>query len=316
MRILTFLFLSLATFGQVVDLPSNIPIRNIPAAVNNNDEWLKQHTMKVPVIWSNVTPYSIGDTVLYNNVLYVAIAANTSVIPGTNSNMWFAGGSTVGVGSEWSNVITSPVVKTINSFVMNRLGSAANINEVFCRTDTGTVTLQLVRNSDSTGVTDPIPCSSTGVASTTFNTSVTPSSNILPPTDALNLVVSATGGSPTQVSLSVTYNGPMANELSMVSTAAGGILPTTINGYFNNRLPRMVTFGEVYCQTDTGTINLQLAKNGTNNLMATALTCDATGESATSLVSGASTLAQGDSLSVVTSNVTGTPTRLSLAIRY
>lgn len=38
--------------------------------------------------WSNSLTYNVNDVVVYNNTLYVAIANNTNITPGTDSNTW------------------------------------------------------------------------------------------------------------------------------------------------------------------------------------------------------------------------------------
>ena len=313
MRTLTLLFVSLAaTFGQVVDIPNNIQIKNLPVAINNNVNWLKNNSIKTPAAWAVGTAYHVGDTVLYGGNVFLALTTCTGVVPGPDAVSWATIGSTLSSSGQWSGLLNPLSATTINSYIMNRLGANVYITSVWCKTDTGTAQLQFAETNGAINVpASPVACTSAGATSS--GAPISFGAN-----DTLNMTVSGLSGSPTIMSLAVTYGPlPSMQEWSSVTVAPGGIAPTSgIPNFFNNHLGHGVTVAEVWCQTDTGTVDLQFRKNGVNALTTAATTCNSTGVSNTLFTSGEPAMANGDGLTLVTSGITGTPTRLSFNVSY
>jgi hypothetical protein len=105
-------------------------------------------------------------------------------------------------------------------------------------------------------------------------------------------------------------------QIQFLTQAATGTLGAeTIGGIFYNGLSTGLTFNHVWCQTDTGTINLQIQRQSDSaSMLTSALTCSSTGATTTSF--STATLASGDAINYVASSPSSSPVRVSVAINY
>lgn len=98
-KYLLFFFVILGAFAQqqIVDLPSNIPIKGIPTAVNNNISYLYANKLHFSGAWSNSTSYNFSDVVTYSGNTYVSIfAGNVGHQPNISTSYWTILGSNGG----------------------------------------------------------------------------------------------------------------------------------------------------------------------------------------------------------------------------
>jgi len=173
-------------------------------------------------------------------------------------------------------------------------------------TGTGVLLPQGTANSSSTfvwtdGSTDIYPAVTgiTGATGPTGATGATGSTGATGPTGPTG----ATG--PTGVSQFVFLN----------IAASGSLAAETLNNIFINETGGSLPITQVYCQTNTGTITLQLERNsgGTiTNINTSTLSCTSTGASTTSLTSAS--LANGDYVVYVATSPSGSPVQLTVAV--
>ena len=93
--------------------------------------------------------------------------------------------------------------ETIVSLFANRMNRSVTIQEIWCQVDSGTLSVQLQRNNGSTSniLTGALACSTTGAASTTFNSGV----NVIASTNTVTYVNTTNTGTPTRVTLVARY---------------------------------------------------------------------------------------------------------------
>ena len=67
--------------------------------------------------WNTTTPYAINDVVTYNGITWLALIANTDVVPGTDATMW----GPVPANTIYSNAAQIPLLQTFASLTSNDL---------------------------------------------------------------------------------------------------------------------------------------------------------------------------------------------------
>lgn len=109
--------------------------------------------------------------------------------------------------------------------------------------------------------------------------------------------------------------------LVMYGTGASSAIQTTddITSILRNMYSGTITINDVWCETDTGSVNIQLQKDdgSATDMLSANLACSTSGANTTTFVSGENTLATSDRLDfLVVSIASGTPTKVSLIYKY
>lgn len=109
--------------------------------------------------------------------------------------------------------------------------------------------------------------------------------------------------------------------LVMYGSGGSSAIQTTddITSLMKNLFTNSITINEVYCEVDTGSLNIQFQKDdgAATDMFSANLTCTTSGATTTSFVSGENVLAADDLLDfLVVSVASGTPTVVKISYKY